>query len=461
MRKVKIGTLALFFLALLLPLLAFRREPSLVSEIDNRMLAENPFCSGLPEGGDLTEAVEQYVRDRIGFRDEMILSYTVLNDKLFGKMVHPMYFYGKDGYVFSHMGNTPYGEYHEAFADMTAKLQAYCESRGVPFLFTFEPSKGTVLASYLPAGIHHNADWRIGLMAALEERGVRCVDNTPLLVERSEAGEAVFNRKYDAGHWNGLGAFYGVNHMLEALSDAGLRPNRLDEFDRSEVLVTSLPVSKFPIHEMVPAFALKTEVVSRTEEFCGEVRVNPSFPEFNVVVNPARLREGAPRTLVFQGSYVNGQGRVFFQNALGEYISVHNYQNVLDIDYYFNIFQPECVIFEATEYTFGSKYFDYQRMVDLRLNPALDAVLDGGVQEEACPLAVDAVTAEQGEALTVLSWNGGGDEEYAWLLLGGTFDLRRNEAGGLEATVTNEAWERNRENLQIAALAGDVLRVYG
>lgn len=298
-------------------------------------------------------------------------------------------------------------------------------------------------------------------MAALEERGVRCVDNTPLLVERSEAGEAVFNRKYDAGHWNGLGAFYGVNHMLEALSDAGLRPNRLDEFDRSEVLVTSLPVSKFPIHEMVPAFALKTEVVSRTEEFCGEVRVNPSFPEFNVVVNPARLREGAPRTLVFQGSYVNGQGRVFFQNALGEYISVHNYQNVLDIDYYFNIFQPECVIFEATEYTFGSKYFDYQRMVDLRLNPALDAVLDGGVQEEACPLAVDAVTAEQGEALTVLSWNGGGDEEYAWLLLGGTFDLRRNEAGGFEATVTNEAWERNRENLQIAALAGDVLRVYG
>lgn len=54
---------------------------------------------------------------------------------------------------------------------------------------------------------------------------------------------------------------------------------------------------------------------------------------------------------------MNGHGDIFIANVLEEYIYVHNYQNVIKFPYYFNIFQPDCVIFEIAEYTFTEKYF--------------------------------------------------------------------------------------------------------
>ena len=42
----------------------------------------------------------------------------------------------------------------------------------------------------------------------LEEYGVNYITNEYVLKEKSET-EQVFNVKYDAGHWNDLGAFTG------------------------------------------------------------------------------------------------------------------------------------------------------------------------------------------------------------------------------------------------------------
>lgn len=376
-------------------------------------------------------------------------------------MVHPTYTYGKDGYVFSHYSNPAYGAFHEAFADMVKELQEYCEARGVPFLFAFEPTKCSVLPEYMPDGIHHDNSWVAEFTAALEERGVRYVDNTGMLTERSRAGEAVFNRQYDSGHWNALGAFYGVNEILRAAAEEvpAVHINSLEEFDISETLVTSLPVSEFPIHEMIPAFTAKTEVQSRTGEFDGEVERNASYRGFGYLVNPERLAEGSPRALVFQGSYMNGQGVKFFANSLGEYIYVHNYQNVLNFDYYFNIFQPDCVIFEVTEYTFGSRYFDYQGMLDMRLNPPLDQA--EAADREARALDRETLAVERGERLTRLRWTGGdGAEDCAWAVLGGAFDMRRDSEGAYEVTVMNEVWEEYGDGLEIVTQAGETLRVY-
>lgn len=131
MKGIKISFLLLFALALLVPLAAFRREPGVVSEIDNRMLQENPFDpEERAKGGDLTVKLENYVRDRIGFRDNMILGYTVLNDRVFGKMVHPSYCYGKEGYVFPRItASVEYGPFYEAFAGMIKRMQDYCAER--------------------------------------------------------------------------------------------------------------------------------------------------------------------------------------------------------------------------------------------------------------------------------------------------------------------------------------------
>lgn len=114
MKILKRITILAFCVVLMIPIFTFNTEKDAISEIDNRVLAENPLT--VENSEDFTTDVENYVNDRIGLRNEMILAYTVLNDKLFGKMVHPSYTYGKDGYVFgAGLGvNIRYNEFHEA-----------------------------------------------------------------------------------------------------------------------------------------------------------------------------------------------------------------------------------------------------------------------------------------------------------------------------------------------------------
>lgn len=79
----------------------------------------------------------------------------------------------------------------------------------------------------------------------MKEAGVHVVDNTGLMREKTAEGLEVFNRKYDAGHWNSIGAYYGVNAILEAMREdaPGIQLNRIEDFTVSEELQTTLPVS--------------------------------------------------------------------------------------------------------------------------------------------------------------------------------------------------------------------------
>ena len=133
MKLLKKITILVFCIILLVPIFTFNMKKDAISEIDNRVLAENPLTVESSE--DFTTNMENYINDRIGLRNEMILAYTVLNDKLFGKMVHPSYTYGQDGYVFGAglEANVRYNEFHEVFADMVKMIQDYCEERDIPF----------------------------------------------------------------------------------------------------------------------------------------------------------------------------------------------------------------------------------------------------------------------------------------------------------------------------------------
>ena len=72
-----------------------------------------------------------------------------------------------------------------------------------------------------------------------------------------------------------------------------------------------------------------------------------------------------PGVLVFQGSYMNGLGYKYLQNAFGKDSLIQDYHNVLNFPYYYNIFKPEYVIFEVAEYTFSDNYFDSEKMKTL------------------------------------------------------------------------------------------------
>ena len=269
MKKIRIIFICIFFVLIIVPVITFNWKENVVSEIDNRELTNNPFGDNYVSDGstDLTDAIEDYLQDRIGLRDEMITAYTVLNDRLFHEMVHPTYEYGKDGYVFSKTGNNViFNDYHVQFANMIDKIQTYCEERNVPFVFVFNPSKSTVLQDKLADGINYNAEWVQEFKNILDEKGINYVDNTELLEDKTEKGEMVFNQKYNAGHWNDLGAFYGINNILENLKKyiPTIHVNTKDEFSITEELNETLLVSKFPIHEYEPKFTPKCEITDLT-----------------------------------------------------------------------------------------------------------------------------------------------------------------------------------------------------
>lgn len=379
-------------------------------------------------------------------------------------MVHPSYVYGKDKYIFG-AGLTVYpcyGEFHETFADMVLKIQNYCTEREVPFLFVFDPAKPAILTEYIPQGMNYDRKWVDLFFEALEERGVRYIDNTEILREKTAEGETVFNKKYDANHWNDLGAFYGTNQILQTMQKdiPEIHVNEKKELTLGETRQTTLPTSEFPIDEMVPNIEVNMSYESRTAEYSEEISLDANYKDFCYTVNPKRVEEGSPRALVFQGSYMNGHGSKYLTNGFGEYIAVHDYQNVIDFPYYFNIFKPDCVVFEVAEYTFSDDFFNLERMKEMDLNPVLNPVLksmlteNNGIQD--MKLEEDKVSVEKGEKLTKIKWESNADISYGWIRVDAeiVYDLKKNELG-YETTILTEEYEQYMENIQIISIEGN------
>ena len=431
-----------FLLILAVPLCFTETAENVRSEYDNRLLAE------LPEAGDadFSGRFESYLRDRIGFRSKMMDTYQMLNDRIAGELTHPIYTYGKQGYVFFRMHDTiRYGWYHKTFADAVLKMKEYCNARGAEFYFVFDPEKISVYRQYLPNGVNYDDQWADELLEYMESLGIKCVNNKALLTELSKE-EQVFNVKYDAGHWNDLGCFYATNNLWRTIHRdfPEVTEYKIEEFDTGTGIGKYLASSHFPVNEEVPSYRLKTGWNDISYQY-DALDLNKNYSYFRYYVNNAPGSEALPRMLVFQGSYYNRSPQ-FLAGRAKEYIGVHNYQNVLDLDYYFNIFHPDLVVFEAAEYTFSDTYFDSSRMAGLEYAPSL-----AGPGEDSSTAAASAMEKAEryepaeGSDLFILP-RGGFDKVYTeadlssarfvYLLTGGSIiDLKTDRYGVFSAGV--------------------------
>lgn len=445
MRYIKTVFLAIMAIMLILPLLAFNLEKDSISPIDNRKLSEFKL-----DAQDKTEMLDSYIKDRIGFRSNSIDLYTELNDKLFGEMVHPTYTYGKDGYVFFKLGATEADvEFIEAFCSYLRQIQDYCEARRVPFLYCINPSKTTVYYRYLPDGYIYRNDFLTKLYESLDAYQVNYISNVELLEEKSFT-EQVYNVKYDAGHWNDLGCFYGTNHMLEQIQEyfPAVKPHDAKDFLIEEKTEESLPVSHFSIHENVPYYENPAEknVDNRTEEFSA-VKLDENYRAFGVYGNKNPESGELPRVLFFHGSYYNSRVR-FYDTSFQETYLVHNYQNLINFDYYFNLFKPECVILETAEYATTRGYFNIDRMKNKLLNPSYGTIQaqthdSYELQELDCQINTEG-------AVSTLTIRLEQPYKFGYLLLDGQeFDLQLTD-NEIACTVQSDMF--SEENMEEASL---------
>lgn len=370
----------LFLAMMLVPLYFTNTRKYSVSEIDNRTLAQAPDL----QQENFPSAFETYLKDRIGFRSEMINSYNVLNDALADELTHPHYTYGKDGQVFFKMTpNLTYNEYHQAFAEFVKKMQDYCESRGIGFYFAFEPEKASVMRDYLPEGVNYDDSWVDQMLAYMDSMGVHYIDNKSCLIEKSKT-EQVFNVQYDAGHWNDLGCFYGTSNIFSRIHQDYPEVTELqrDEYIISTRVEPYLPVSQFEINETVPYFDRIDGRLDITPKYTQNLYVDPAHFHCHYFLNNAENSESFPDIMFFQASYYNNRPQ-FPIARTHAYIGIHSYQNVFNVDYYTNAFNPDIVVFEVAEYTLIEAYFHAASLLDPGWNPPLvDARLEQPVSEQ-------------------------------------------------------------------------------
>lgn len=364
MKKIHLSRIVIFLFIIVLPIFSMNLKPNQVSSIDNRKLID---YSEIFSQDNITENVESYIEDRIGFRTEMVNVYTKGMDLLFDEMIHPSYQYGKDGYIFSKLSENPLDkEFQEVYSDFILNFQNYCIDRDIKFLYSLEPSKTAIYSEFLPDGYNYDNKNTDYLLSLLKDKKVNYLYTGQALMDAKNSKE-VFDKKYDANHWNETGAIVGISSIIDKLRDLDSTVDKFDinKFEPVEYINTTLPASYFSINEKTTHYNLKKDNSIPVTDFNNEIKISEQFRNFTHYKNPNN--KDAPKILIFAGSYFQGRDK-FLTESFSELIRIHNYHNVVDYEYYINIFNPDIVLFESTEYTHTNYYFPVDKMKNSTYN---------------------------------------------------------------------------------------------
>ncbi|MCF0149053.1 MAG: alginate O-acetyltransferase [Clostridium sp.] len=357
----------LFCLIIVIPILFINFKEDEISIIDNRMLLNyNDIVNDSKDINEVFTNIGTYANDRIGFRENMVNLYTYSMDKLFNDMIHPIYQYGKDGFVYMKLPETKVNlRFQEVFSSFIKDFQEYCNERNIKFLYTLEPNKSTVYPEYLPEGYNPSSENRDYLIELLNEKGVNYLNNADTLLEAKEnplfEDVLLYDKKYDAGHWNETGAIVGISAIIDRLNELDNRVGRFDinKYETEQVINETLLSSNFKINEETTNYSLKEYNLEYIEDYEEEIYRHENFRYFTHYKNLTNTE--APRLLIFAGSYFNNKEK-FITGNFSEVMKIHNYTNVIDYEYYINIYKPDIVLFESTEYTNTGYHYPIKMM---------------------------------------------------------------------------------------------------
>ncbi|MDR1564643.1 MAG: hypothetical protein LBS74_06765 [Oscillospiraceae bacterium] len=394
-----------FFAIILLLAAFFNFKSNQASTIDNRKLTELPQLKGLKaeKVNTFTDSVTAYISDRIGFRNDMIHAYTVGNDKLFGIMTHPNYSYGRNGYVYpSIKPKSLDDDFLDAFAVFIKKAQDYCDERDIPFVFELDPSKLTVYPEHLPAGVEIKNDRGELLIKKLDALGARSFDAAPLLKEAKKE-TPVFSVKYDSVHWNDTGAFITISKLMEELGkyDGRIQPPDVNDYslipERHKQIVEE---SDFPIDETVIMYVPKEETVADLPEKMDYAEELGRYTSHTYLDFSVSNKEDAPVILCFTGSYFNRKAKFIAPQFARTYF-IRAYGNVVNMEYYINLFHPDMVVIETAEHATTTDYYPQALLLSKKFNPNYKS-LAALPKEEFTSLDLSGIKTEKGKAVTRL-----------------------------------------------------------
>lgn len=353
MKKIsKILFLAVSVMLLVVPMLATNTKPDQVSELDNAKLIEFPVL----RLGGFRSGIEEYVSDRVGFRDEMITLYQKFCGLAFQKLVHPLYVYGKEGHIMSPLDLVTYQhldvseEYIENFTDYLESLEEFCQNQGAEFLFYLCPNKETIYPEYFPDGynVKNQPSRSDRILERLNEKGVAYLSPKELFLSL-KGKELLYNVKYDTVHWNETGEFYGHQQIIHYFNKDFPRMGELEwkEFEITQIYQQMLQSSRLEIEEIVPHNILIDTDAVRDDEIFGQIAVTSPTEYYMHYKNETALRNGMPKVLIFGDSYFSNSAKYYINHS--SELTLMHCTNMPNIEYYISVLQPDIVIYEVVE----------------------------------------------------------------------------------------------------------------
>lgn len=192
---------------------------------ENRTLAEWPALDGSIESiGRFGNRFGHWFEDHFGLRGRLIRWYGITRYFWMGVSPTQTVTIGRDGWLFytEDGGLEDYVNEHLLSAEelsewrtMITRAAAWCQARGITYLFTIAPDKYAIYPEYFPTTIKKltNVSRADQIVAATADTGVVLDLRQALLAGRD--AERLFHRTDT--HWNPRGAFLAYQAIIETL----------------------------------------------------------------------------------------------------------------------------------------------------------------------------------------------------------------------------------------------------
>ena len=358
-KAIQIAFLIIISAILLVPAVSINTQSGYRSEIDNTMLAEFP-----PYDNGFFEGLNSYVEDRIGFRTQIITAYQELNIYLFHYLVHPLYEYGRDDWIMTRRWDQIQTlhldvpeDYVDAFAGYVKKIEDVTLEHDAKFLFVLVPNKETIHYEKLSVGYNiypSEITKSDRILSELDKEHIPHIYFKDLFMEHKNE-IMLYNKKYDAGHWNENGTFLGLSYLYDyMIEDMGINipPLDISDYEVSQQTMPYLLDSYIKINEQIPTYTLKNERYTLSEEsFWDDFDMIKSSNYHTHTVNYSEDRGNKPKILIFGDSYLMLREK-YFGNNFSEVTFLHRAESP-KAEYYINMLHPDVVILEATERVIG------------------------------------------------------------------------------------------------------------
>ncbi len=348
-------------LMLILPVLAINRNPDAISEKENRPLTELPKI--VKEGSinkEITTDIENYINDRIGFRDILISANALLQYHVFGRMEDgTRYRLGPDG-EFNIIENDMVETYQhmnlfseEEVAEITSDFKTLSDTladKGCKFYYMQCWDKQSIYPEYFP-----NSVLQYGDVSRTDQVLTSLADSTDVKViplkEKfisEKSNYEVYSKYGDPVHWTPRGALIGYTEVMNALNEDSDTPFKVLTDDDFNITMTDQGMGFYggvKRSNFSEAFKIKAPHAVMDENYDEEHEAFDGYRTYHFVNKDAGNDK---KVLIICNSFIVNYLKEDFAESFGDTLVVWHDVNK-KLPKWIDDYNPDIVIYEMVE----------------------------------------------------------------------------------------------------------------